>query len=269
MWLSKKIEKDPEAKIALKELSKLIKGYSDATKIAEGWYVNIYRIFKPRLFLYPVIIIFIGFVLFSSSLDQSFIEDLVKAGLSISIPIFVLGITLASAVKNLDKESKFATEYLHESCRFKEFTYLAFLTVIMGFFFYLANNTDCNYTHIVPSLICTKTHIVLASIATGGAIWCLWSLVFIIVETTKCMSPEYSTKAASTYAARKLIHVFMKKTYLDVWMGKHSELLELEIKSLTNIRPPHECFALHMDNESTEKKHSIKFAKKVDLGLFI
>ena len=51
MWLSKKIKKDPEAKIALKELSKLIHEYADATKLTKGWYANIYRIFKPGLFI--------------------------------------------------------------------------------------------------------------------------------------------------------------------------------------------------------------------------
>jgi len=271
MWLSKKIEKDPETKKALSELSRLIDEYSDATKLTKGWLASIDRVFKPRPFLYLLTIIVAASLFFLANyytkFDSKFFDDLINASLLISVPIFVLGITLSTAVKSLDKESRFAIEYLRDSCKVKDFTYLAFLTVVMGFLYYFVKNADCKYPCYIFLLCCEYSHKIIALIAVGGTLWCLWSLVYIIVETTKCMSPEYSTKAASTYAARKLIYGFLKQAYINIWMGKHSELLELEIKPFENIRPSHEHFTLDLHGKSTEREYVIKMHREINFHL--
>ncbi len=240
MWLSKKIEKDPEAKKTLKELSKLIREYSDATKLTKDWFSGIDRIFKPKPFLYLITIIITAALFFYTNfytkVDLKFFDELINASLLISVPIFVLGITLSTAAKSLDKESRFAIEYLQDSCKIVPFTYLAFLTVIIGFLYYLVKDAECKFPCIVFYGLCEFSYVIFASIAVGGTLWCLWSLVYIIAETTNCMSPEYSTKAASTYAARKLISIFLKDAYTSVWMKKHSDLLEQEINKTENIQ---------------------------------
>jgi len=188
------------------------------------------------------------------TLDSTFFKDLVDASLLISVPIFVLGITLASAVKNLDKESRFATEYLHDACKVKEFTYLAFLTVIMGFLYYLAKDADCKYIYIIFS-----------SITVGGTLWCLWSLVYIIVETTKCMSPEYSTKAASTYAARKLTYGYLCDSYVTVFYNQQKNYLKKWCTGKV-IYSPEQCYGYYQSNLYSEKRDNdieIKINKHV------
>ena len=54
MWLSQKINKDPEAKKTLRELTKLIKAYSDAPKITRQkfWSIDIGKAFRPRTAAY-------------------------------------------------------------------------------------------------------------------------------------------------------------------------------------------------------------------------
>jgi hypothetical protein len=260
MWLSQKIKEDPEAKKTLKEISKLIREYSDATKITKQkfWSMDVGMFFRPRTFAYFITVLIAmaieASLFYIAKFELSFFQKLVESSMLISVQILVVGISLSTVVKSLDKESRFATEYLKDTCQIIKFACLTFLTVLNGYFCGLL------FKNTVNEIVC----IILSSFAIGGTIWCLWSLVYIIVETTKCMYPEFSTKAASTYAARKLIHVFMKKTYLAVWMRKHSELLEAEIKPLTNIRPSHECFTLRWDNESTERKYKIKMAKEVN-----
>jgi hypothetical protein len=57
----------------------------------------------------------------------------------------------------------------------------------------------------------------------------------------------------------------MKKSYLDVWMGKHSELLKAEIKQSENISD--EYFSMCWDDKSTGRKHIINMPKEVDFHL--
>ena len=216
--------------------------------------------FRPRTFAYFITVLIAmaieASLFYIVKFELSFFQKLVESSMLISVQILVVGISLSTVVKSLDKESRFATEYLKDTCQIIKFACLTFLTVLNGYFCSLL------FKNTVNEIVC----IILSSFAIGGTIWCLWSLVYIIVETTKCMYPEFSTKAASTYAARKLIHVFMKKTYLAVWMRKHSELLEAEIKPLENIRPPHEYFTIYHD-ESKKSKHVISLPKEADFHL--
>ena len=263
MWLSQKINKDPETKKTLRELAKLIKGYSDATEITRQkfWSIDIGRFFRPRTAAYFGIIATMAVLFYIVKFELPDFQELVKSSLLISVPIFVLGITLSTVAKDLDKQSRFAVEYLKESCRTTEFACLTFLTVLAGYFGGLLFENTANL--FLP--------IIFSSFAIGGTIWCLMSLVYILVETTKCMSPEISTKVASNYAARKLIHAFMKKAYFNVWMGRYSDLLEAELKDFENIHSPHESYAkcglTHYNEESNENKCIINMPKEVDFHL--
>jgi len=261
MWLSQKIKKDPEAKKTLKEISKLIREYSDATKITKPkfWSMDIGRFLRPKTLAYFITVgiamVIEASLFYIAKFELPFFQGLVESSMLISVQILVVGISLSTVVKSLDKESRFATEYLKDSCRIIVFACLTFLTVLNGYFCGLL------FKNTVNEIIC----IILSSFAIGGTAWCLWSLVYIIVETTRCMYPEFSTKSASTYAARKLICFFMKKTYLDVWMGKYSELLEAEIKQSENISD--EYFSICWDDKSTEREHIIKLPKEADFHL--
>ena len=267
MWLSKKIEKDPETKRTLKEISKLITDYSDATKITKQkfWsiqnfrHIDIGRCFRPRAITY-IIALFITMVtatllFYLGIADFQHLVDLSKFALSISVPILVLGITLSNAIKGMDKESRFATEYLKESCRTISFTCLTFLTVLAGVFLVLINEPTTRLASII--FLC------FFSFGVGGTIWCLMSQVYVIVETINCMTPEISTKMASNYSARKTIHAFMKKAYIDVWMGKFSELLETELKKFENVFHYNEYDEKYYFADN-EKRYPINLPKKVD-----
>ncbi len=260
MWLSQKIKKDPEAKKTLKEISKLIREYSDATKITKPkfWSMDIGRFLRPKTLAYFITVgiamVIEASLFYIAKFELPFFQGLVESSMLISVQILVVGISLSTVVKSLDKESRFATEYLKDSCRIIVFACLTFLTVLNGYFCGLL------FKNTVNEIIC----IILSSFAIGGTAWCLWSLIYIIVETTRCMYPEFSTKAASNYAARRSIYFVIKKIYLGVWMEKYSELLEAEIKGIENIRPPREYLTLYYDEKSEDDRHIINLPKEID-----
>lgn len=264
MWISQKIKKDPEAKKTLKYISRLISDYSDATKITKQqfWSIDIGKGFRPRAsiyFLAVFITMAIGSLLFYLyKINIEIFQDWVKLSLTISVPILVLGITLSNAIKGMDKESRFATEYLRESCRTTKFTCLTFLTVLAGFFGVLINDSMILFA-LIPFLF-------LFSFALGGTIWCLMSQVYVIIETIRCMTPETSTKLASNYAARKTIHEFMKKAYIDVWMGVFSDILEMELKKFKNVFHYKESYAKYILADD-EKKYTIELPKEVNVNI--
>jgi len=264
MWISQKIKKDSEAKKTLREISKLIRDYSDAAKITKQkfWSAEIGRFLRPRAIPYIVAFIITGIIgaglFYVCKVKMSDLQDWVKISLRISGPILILGITLSNAIKGIDKESRFATEYLKESCRTTMFTCLTFLTVLAGFLSILINNSTTLFASI-PFLF-------LFSLAIGGTIWCLMSQVYVIVETIRCMNPETSTKVASNYAARKTIHEFMKKAYIDVWMGKFSELLEIELEKFKSVFHYNGSYSKYFSADD-EKKYTINLPKKVDANV--
>ena len=125
MWLSKAIKKDRDTKPTFREIEKLIATYSDPTDINWGgsfWTVNISRFFKPNIIKYLIIfclftIANVTLFLLPPGFKLSILEDWTRLGISISVPILVLGITLANVAKSLSEASQFASDYLKDSCK--------------------------------------------------------------------------------------------------------------------------------------------------------
>ena len=140
MWISRKINNDPEVKKTLQEITKLIKSYSDATYIKKEkkfFTIDIGRFFKPRLSKYFSILFSVAVIeallFYLYDLELSVLNDWVSLSLTISVPILVLGISLSTVAKSLSESSRFASEYLKDSCRTTVFACVTFLTVFYSY----------------------------------------------------------------------------------------------------------------------------------------
>jgi len=118
MWISRKINNDPEVKKTLQENTKLIKSYSDATYIKKEkifFAIDIGRFFKPRLSTYFSILFSVAVIeallFYLYDLELSVLNNWVRLSLTISsLPILVLGISLSTVAKSLSESSRFASD---------------------------------------------------------------------------------------------------------------------------------------------------------------
>ena len=275
MWISQKVNKDPEIKKTLQEINKLIKRYSDATNIYKEdklfiAKMDVRRFFKPKSYIYAIIIagtiITEGILLSLGILKLSILNTWVSLSLNISLPILVLGISLSAVAKSLSESSRFASDYLRDSCNTTIFACITFLTVFLAYISSLLFPTirNSNMTKII--------YLFISSFSVGGAIWCLVSLIYIILETTKCMYPEYSFKAASNYASRKLSYAFLIEVYNSVWMGKYSEILSGYLKNLKNIHQSYgylgrDLLQKKKEDNDTSGEYQIYLPQEVNFNL--
>lgn len=270
MWISRKINNDPEVKKTLQEITKLIKSYLDATYIKKEkkfFVIDIGRFFKPRLSTYLGVVfsfaIIEALLFYLYVLELSVLNNWIRLSLDISLPILVLGISLSTVAKSLSESSRFASEYLKDSCRITFFACITFLTVLGGYL------SGILFPAIKGPIVFKIMYILLSPISVGGAIWCLTSLIYIILETTKCMYPEFSIEAASNYASRKLSYAVLKETYLSVWMGKYSDILNEYLKDCRNIYEPSKYFSkdlLEKKKRENEKsgEYKINLPKEIN-----
>ncbi len=271
MWLSHKIEKDTEVKETLTQIERLIARYSDAggsSRTSGLLEFDLGTAFRPRLKVYVVVLLLAGSVMASLALAGIVSGPIAKMwvdlSLSTSIPILVLGISLATVAKSLNESSRFAWEYLRESCRITVFACVSFLTVLAGYFagilFPLASR----------SIVTSVTYYALAAVAVGGGVWCLAALAYIVVDVTKCMYPAHAVEVACNYASRKLSYAFLKEVYLSVWMGKYSERLEEVTKEMQAIRSSIDYWAMHGFSSKGENgggwTRVIRFRRRVDFA---
>ena len=96
MWLSQKIKKDKEAKEALKDISKSIKKYSDATRITKPkfWSIDIGTAFRPKKWTYITAIIItatvVSLLYYINHVVIDNLREILLLSLRISVPILVL-----------------------------------------------------------------------------------------------------------------------------------------------------------------------------------
>jgi len=236
MWLSKAIKKERETKSTFREIENLIATYSDPTNINMSdkfWVVDIGRFFKPDIGIY--LIIFLSFTILNAILflvpllELSVLDAWTRIGITISVPILVLGITLANVAKSLSEASRFASDYLKDSCKMPTVACIAFLTILNGYL------TTVLFSTIDGTFVLKIIFVLFSSFTIAGAIWCLTALVYVTLQITHCMHPEYSIRAASRYAARKLGHAFLVEVYNAAWMGKYNDILDERLKGLKRI----------------------------------
>ncbi len=273
MWIYQKVYKDPEVKKTLQEITKLINSYSDATKIRKKkkfFIIDIGRAFKPKLSTYLITLFAIAIIeallFLLNVLTLPIMDQWARLSLNISLPILVLGISLSTVAKSLSESSRFASEYLKESCQTTIFACITFLTVFYGYL------SGVLFTAIESSIALTIIYILLSPVCVGGALWCLTSLIYIILETTKCMYPEYSSETASNYASRKLRYAFLKDVYISVFMRKYQDIIEEEVKKFKNIYPPSRYFSREIlqnekDRNDKSSVYEINLPKEIKFHL--
>lgn len=272
MWLSRIVKKGRETKSAFREIEKLIRAYSDPTNINQSkfWIIDIGRFFKPNAYIFLILFLVISilntiFFLIPPYWEISILNDWNKSGLAILVPILVLGITFANVAKNLSNASRFASDYLKDSCKMPTVACIAFLSILYGYF------ASMSFSTVDKTLFLKVIFVLFSSFTIAGTIWCLVSLIYITIQITRCTHPETSIRAASYYATRKLGHAFLIEVYNAAWMGNYNSTLAEKLKELKNIRPFDEYWSTSLImTEKSENKSSvttvceIKLPKKID-----
>lgn len=261
MWLSKKIEKDPEAKEALGSISSLIKKYADPTDIHTNKFLcaDIGKLFKPKVKTYIIayfLILLLEITLIRLSIWQfSTLQDFVRINLSISVSILVFGISFSQIARGLSESSRLASDYLTATCEITKFASLTFLTVFFGILCTIL------FSVVEYSRASRIIYFFMSSFIIGGGIWCVMSLVYIILEIIKCMDPKTSVEYASKFAIRRLSYAFLKHIYISSWMSKYNELLEHARKNLKAFGDPN---SLYFYEKQSAYKYVFKLKKEID-----
>ena len=272
MWLSRIVKKKRETKSSFREIEKLIRAYSDPTDINQTkvWILDIGRFFKPNAYIYAIIFVTISilnaiFFLVQPNWELSILNDWIKSGMAILVPILVIGITFANVAKNLSNASRFASDYLKDSCKMPTVACIAFLSILYG---YLAT---ISFSNVDKTLFLKIIFVLFSSFTIAGTIWCLMSLIYITIQITRCTHPETSIQVASYYAVRKLGYAFLIEVYNAAWMGIYNRTIDEKLKELKNIHPFDEYWSTSLlPTEKDKNKKSVKticeirLPKKID-----
>lgn len=224
-WLSSCVEKQGEVGDALIDLADRIREYEDAGKpsacreLEGGFLCAELERFRPRWRLFTGISVGLGiagavFSLGGSGYEAGAWADL---ALAVTVPVFVLGISLAAVARSMSESGRFAVEYLNESCRMPWFCCLTLVAVLVG---------------IVGRFLCTiegfpnVLTVAICAASVGAAIDCLAMLAFVVLETIRCSTPSKSISVVSQYAARKLSYAYLKEAYVKLFSTQAREYLE-------------------------------------------
>lgn len=224
-WISACIKTQPKVGDALRDLTKKIREYEDAAKPSSytgsrgGFWRAELAIFRPGWKHLAGIGIGCGiggitFYLLRQSYEAGAWAEL---ALTVTVPVFVLGVSVAMLARSMSESGRFAVEYLDESCRMKWFCCLTLLAVLAAF---------------VGRFLCTiewVSNVVtvgLCAAALGAAIDCLAMLAFVVRETIRCSVPNESIRVVSKYAARKLCYGHLKEVYIKLFQTQYGDYLE-------------------------------------------
>lgn len=242
-WLSSCVKEQPEVREALSDLSDNIREYEDAAKPSAcretggGFWSPELTLFRPGWKLFTIISVVYGiggfiFSLFMPNFEASAWADLLSKwtdlALRITVPVFVLGISLVALSRSISESGRFAGEYLNDSCRAPWFCCLTLVAVLCGLVGHFVSTIE-DIPNVVIVGIC------MASV--GAAINCLAMLAFVILETMRCSVPSEAIKVVSRYAARKLTYGYVNDSYITLFHGQQKDYLEKWCAEKT-IYPP-------------------------------
>ncbi len=238
-WLSSYVKEQPEVREALSDLADKIREYKDAAKPTAcretgGSFLSPeLTLFRPGWKLFTVIIVVYGiagiiFSLFVPSYDKA--GEWTDLALRITVPVFVIGISLVAIARSISESKKFAGEYLNDSCRTSLFCCLTMVAVLCGLVGYFVETIE-NIPNVVIVGIC------MASV--GAAINCLAMLAFVVRETIRCSVPSKSTGVVLRYAARKLTWGYLKEAYVTFFRRQQKDYLEKWCIGKTIYSPEH------------------------------
>jgi hypothetical protein len=255
-WLSAYIYKQPKVGDALRDLTGNIHEYKDA---AEPSYcresndtllsVELEK-FRPGWKHFTGICILFGIagVVFASlktSFEAGAWSDL---ALFVTVPVFVLGVSVAMLARSMSESGRFAVEYLNESCRMESFCCLTLTAVLIAFFGQFLSTVSW-FPKIVTAGFC--------SASLGTAIDCLAMLAFVVRETIRCSVPGKSIGVVSKFAARKLCYGYLKEAHVTLFRSQYKDYLEKWCIGKA-IHPPSQYYAhcfrsnLHSGEETND-----------------
>ncbi|MBN2595104.1 MAG: hypothetical protein JXA81_16490 [Sedimentisphaerales bacterium] len=245
-WISESIENQPEVGKALRDLSQKIHEYKDAAnpKYCRGKNKKFLSAeldwFRPGWNLFTIVSIGFGLAGGAYSLVRPSVEARVWADLTltVTVPVFVLGISLVTLARSMSESGRFAVEYLNESCKMAWFCCLTLVAVLIG----LVGRFVCTigwFPNVVTVAVCASS--------LGAAIDCLAMLAFVVRETVRCSDPSESIKAVSQYAARKLCYAYLKEAYLTLLTTQRREYLK-EWCAGKNIHPPSQYYGYYFSS---------------------
>ena len=191
------------------QLLKIIKQTKDSVKpTVTGWRWSCHTefwCFRPAWWKFFVITL--PFVLFGISRlfvpSLSYDYTLLTILLRISVPIFVIGISITTLAHRLGESGDFTAEYLHEACRLPVFACQSFLSILFA----------------VTALALPSGHFLdnskgLLTYATLGSTLAITpSFLFIILTLIRCSNPKEAIKATTKFSATWLENAFAKDAY--------------------------------------------------------
>jgi len=125
--------------------------------------------------------------------------------LRLSIPIFVIGISITTLAHRLGESGDFTAEYLHEACRLPVFACQSFLSILFA---------------VTAIALPSGSHLffywgkgILTYATLGSTLAIVPSFLFIILTLIRCANPNEAIKATTKYSMTRLVNAFAKDAY--------------------------------------------------------
>jgi len=243
-WLSSCVKEQPKIREALSDLAVNIREYEDAAKPSAyretggGFWSPKLTLFRPGWPLFAIVSILYGILgVISSQLVPNYrAGEWANLALTVSIPVFVIGISLVTFARSISESITFAGEYLNDSCRTPWFCCLTLVTVLCGLIGRFLSTLEW-FPNVVTVGLCAAS--------VGAAINCLAMLAFVILETMRCSVPNESIRVASRYAARKLTYGYVNDSYVTLFQNQQKDYLEKWCAGKT-IHPPSQYYGHYL-----------------------
>jgi hypothetical protein len=138
-------------------------------------------------------------------LTREYQNELLKICLSITIPIFVIGIAVTTLAHRLGESGQLTAEYLHKSCRLPVFTCQSYFSVLLAVAAILFPLPDFNQ-EASP----------LAYIALGSTVVIIPFFLFIVATLIRCANPQKAIEVATKFSTTWLENAFAKDAYSKI-----------------------------------------------------
>jgi len=262
-WLSSCVKEQPEVREALSDLADKIREYKDAAKPSAcretggGFWKPELTLFRPGWILFAIVSVGWGiggviFLRFMPNFEASAWADLLSKwtdlALRITVPVFVLGISLVALSRSISESGRFAGEYLNDSCRASWFCCLTLIAVLLGLVGCFVSTIEW-FPNFVTVGICTAS--------VGAAIDCLAMLAFVIIETIRCSIPSESIKVVSRYAARKLAYGYVNDSHIKLFYDQQRSYLKKWCEGKA-IHPPSQYCIPYINSDSADNSVEIE-----------
>ena len=191
------------------QLLKIITQTEDPVKpTVTGWRWSCHTefwCFRPAWWKFFVITL--PFVLFGigrlSVSSFSYDYTLLTILLRLSVPIFVIGISITTLAHRLGESGDFTAEYLHEACRLPVFACQSFLSILFAV-----------TALALPSWRFLDNSKVLLTYATLGSTLAITpSFLFIILTLIRCSNPKEAIKATTKFSTTRLVNALAKDAH--------------------------------------------------------